>query len=173
MGGFFRFALKVVVAHTVSYFVVGSVAYLTLTREFYEGSRPLFAGFMRTPADPALWAHPMRWFLPAQVARGLILAAVIWPFVPTLRAWRLPRRAAALAGLYLGIGFWAAAVAAPGTLEGFVYLRPEIDLRAQLMVQPEILAQGSILAGWLAWWMGPRQAGEPVKAAPADPNRAC
>lgn len=171
MSGFPRFAAKVVAAHTVSYFVVGSVAYLTLTREFYEGPRPIFATFMRTPAEPELWAHATRWFLPAQLARGVLLAVVLWPFVPTLRTWSVPRRALALAGLYLGIGFWATTVAAPGTLEGLVYLRPEINLRAHLLVQPEILVQGLILAGWLAWWIGPPPRGETVQQASGGQSR--
>lgn len=49
------FAGKVIVAHSVTYFVAGAVAYQFLTRQFYEGASPLFASFMRTPGEPALW----------------------------------------------------------------------------------------------------------------------
>ena len=36
----------------------------------------------------------------------------------------------------------ASAVAAPGTIDGLIYLRPEITPYAHLMVQPEIVVQG-------------------------------
>jgi hypothetical protein len=40
------------------------------------------------------------------------------------------------------IGFWAAAAAAPGNIEGLVYLRPEFGLETVLRVQPEFITQG-------------------------------
>jgi hypothetical protein len=52
----------------------------------------------------------------------------------------------AVAGLYLAIGFWAAAVAAPGNIEGLVYLRPEFSLNVVLLVQPEIIVQGAAMS---------------------------
>jgi hypothetical protein len=55
--------------------------------------------------------------------------------------------------LYLVLGFWASAVAAPGTIDGLIYLRPEITPYAHLMVQPEIVVQGLILGAGVARWM--------------------
>ncbi len=153
---FIGFAVKVMIAHTVTYFVVGSLAYQLITKPFYEGPDPLFAGFMRTPADPALWAHVMRWFLPAQLLRGLLMAAALWPFHSTVAAWSWRRRFLALAGLYFIFGYWATAVAAPGTIEGLVYLRPEFTPRVHLIVQPEILIQAHLWSAWLAAWITPR-----------------
>jgi hypothetical protein len=77
---FLRFAVKVTIAHVVSYFVVGAAAYQLLTKPFYEGEAAVFATFMRTPAEPELWRHAMTWFLPAQVLRGVLIAAVLYPF---------------------------------------------------------------------------------------------
>ena len=155
---FLRFAAKVTVAHVVSYFVVGAAAYQLLTRQFYEGAEPVFAAFMRTPAEPELWQHAMRWFLPGQVLRGVLIAAVLYPFFDTLARWSWRRRFLSISGLYLVLGFWASAVAAPGTIDGLIYLRPEITPYAHLMVQPEIVAQGLILGAWVAFWMAPRPA---------------
>ena len=44
-------------------------------------------------------------------------------------------------------------VAAPGTIDGMIYMRPEITLYAHLLVQPEIVVQGLALCAWVAWWM--------------------
>jgi hypothetical protein len=56
------------------------------------------------------------------------------------------------------LGYWAATVAAPGTIEGMVYMKPAITLYIHFIVQPEIVIQGLALGAWLAWWMPPKQA---------------
>jgi len=63
MKRFVGFAARVTVAHVVTYIGVGALAYSLLTREFFEGSAGLAAQVMRTPAEPALWAHVTRWAL--------------------------------------------------------------------------------------------------------------
>ncbi len=153
---FLSFAAKVTVAHVVSYFVVGAVAYQLLTKPFYEGSNPVFAAFMRTPAEPELWKHAMTWFIPGQLLRGVLIAAVLYPFFDTLRAWGWGKRFLSISGLYLVLAYWASAVAAAGTIEGLIYLRPEITPYTHLMMQPEIVGQGLIFGAWVARWMGHR-----------------
>jgi hypothetical protein len=156
MRRFLIFAAKVTLAHVVTYFIAGALAYSLLTKQFYEGSNPIFATFMRTQAEPDLWSHVMTWFIPAQVLRGALIAAALYPLFDTLSAWSFSKRFFSIAALYLVLGFWAAAVAAPGNIEGLVYLRPTITPYAHLMVQPEIVAQGLALGLWMAWWMAPR-----------------
>jgi hypothetical protein len=155
---FLALAIKVVVAHTVTYFIVGALAYQVLTKTLYEGSDPIFARFMRTPADPDLWRPVMLWFMPAQVLRGLLMAVALYPFYDTLLAWSIRKRFLSLTGLYLIFGYWASAVAAPGTIDGLVYLRPEFTVPTHLIVQPEIILQGAALAWWVARWMGRKHA---------------
>lgn len=153
MKNYIYFSLKTIVAHTVTYFIAGAIAYPLLTKPFYTGPNPVFATFWRTEADPALWAHVTTWFIPAQLLRGLLLALALYPFYNTLIGWSFRKRFFAITGLYLLIGFWAAAVAAPGTIEGLVYMRPEVTLLMHLNVQPEIIAQGLGFGAWLAVWM--------------------
>jgi len=162
---FLNFAAKVTVAHVVSYFVVGAAAYALFTKPFYEGENPIFASFMRTPAEPELWRHAMTWFIPGQILRGALIAAVLYPFFDTLQAWSWRKRFLSISGLYLVLGFWASAVAAPGTIDGMIYLRPEITAHAHWMVQPEIVIQGLVLGAWVARWMG--TPGRPLPARPA------
>jgi hypothetical protein len=64
--------------HIVSYFVVGAASFQLLTKQFYEGSSPVFSTFMRTPAEAELWKHTMTWFIPGQVLRGVLIAAVLY-----------------------------------------------------------------------------------------------
>ena len=153
MKKFLLFALTVILAHTVTYLIVGGIAYPLLTKPFYEGSDPVFTAFMRSPADPDLWQFVMKWFIPAQVLRGLLMAIALYPFYEILKEWNFGKRFLSLAGLYLIFGYWAAAVAAPGTIDGVVYMRPEY-LGTHLIVQPEIVVQGLALAAWVGWWIG-------------------
>jgi hypothetical protein len=154
------FSAKVTAAHVTTYFLAGAIAYPLLTRDFYTGPNPVFASFMRTEAEPELWSHVVRWFLPAQILRGLLIAGVLYPLLDTLKSWSFGRRFLLLAGLYIVLGFWAATVAAPGTIEGMVYLRPFITPYAHLAVQPEIVLQGLALAFIVAGAMmqAPRKA---------------
>ena len=144
------FAGKVIAAHVTTYFLAGALAYNFLIRDFYTGPNPIFATFMRTEAEPALWAHVVRWFLPVQILRGFLMAAVIYPLFDTLKTWSFRKRYLLIAGLYLVLGFWGATVAAPGTLEGMVYMRPSITPEVHLRVQPEIVGQGLALAFFIA-----------------------
>lgn len=59
----------------------------------------------------------------------------------------------------------ASAVAAPGTIDGGIYMRPEISLYAHLMVQPEIVLQGLVLGAWVARWMAPVPQNVPQRPA--------
>ena len=71
---------------------------------------------------------------------------------------------AGLLGVFMSLDFlqiflfWAAAVAAPGTIEGLVYLRPEFTWAVHLRVQPELLLQLAFFSAWVAWWAGPSPA---------------
>ena len=144
------FATKVTAAHVTTYFVAGAVFYQLLTKDFYTGPNPIFAAFMRTEAEPELWAHVTRWFLPAQILRGMLFAAVLYPLFDVLKMWSFAKRFLLIASLYLVFGLWAAAGAAPGTIEGLVYMRPFITPYVHLAVQPEIILQGLGLAALVA-----------------------
>jgi hypothetical protein len=143
---FLTFVAKVIAAQVTTYFLAGAVFYPLLTKPYYEGPNPIFAVFLRTEADMGLFAHVVNWFLPAEILRGILIAAVLYPLYDILKAWSFLKRFLYVASLYLVLGFWAATVPAPGTLEGMVYMRPFITPAVHLRVQPEIILQGLALA---------------------------
>jgi len=55
-------------------------------------------------------------------------------------------------GLYLVLGYWARRSAAPGTIDGLIYLRPEITPYAHLMVQRRSSYSTDLGAWWRAGW---------------------
>lgn len=147
---FLSFVAKVMAAQVTVYFLAGAVFYPLLTKPYYEGPNAIFAVFLRTEADLGMWAHVVNWFLPVEILRGVLIAAVLYPLCDVLKAWTFAKRFLYLAALYLVLGFWAAAAAAPGTLEGMVYMRPFITPAVHLRVQPEIVLQGVAMALFVA-----------------------
>jgi hypothetical protein len=157
------FVAKVIAAHVTTYFLVGAVFYPLLTKPYYVGPNPIFAAFLRTEADRQLWPHVVNWFLPAEILRGFLIAAVLYPLYDVLKAWPFLKRLFYIASLYLVLGFWAATVAAPGTIEGMVYMRPFITPEVHLHVQPEMILQGLALALFIAGaMMEPKMPARPV-----------
>ncbi len=154
---FATFTAKVVAAHVTTYFLAGAVFYSWLTKQYYVGPNPIFATFMRTETEPELWGNVVTWFLPAQLLRGALMAVVLYPLYDVLKAWPFLKRLLYVASLYLIFGFWAATVAAPGTIEGMVYMRPFITPSVHLRVQPEIVLQGLALAVFIAGAMMDRR----------------
>lgn len=147
---FVHFGGNVVLAHFVTTMVVSTITYPTLTKQFYEGPNAVFATFLRTHAQPDLFRHAANWFVPGNLLCGVLIALVLYPFLATFRVWPFRKRFLTISGLYLVLGFWAASAAAPGTITGFVFLRPEITPYAHLMVQPEIVFQGLLFGVWVA-----------------------
>jgi hypothetical protein len=90
--------------------------------------------------------------LPARAVGGLNLhdradaVAVLYPLFDTLKTWSFGKRFVWIGSVYLVFSFWSAAGAAPGTIEGMVYMRPPFTGLVHLKVQPEIIAQGLALA---------------------------
>ena len=158
MRNYFGFVSKYSLAHVVTYMIVGAIAYPLLTKEFYMGANPIFSSFMITENDRELWNIVLIWILPGQILRGLLIGSVIFPFYRTLNEWNYGKRFLALSGLYIVIGFWASAVAAPGTIDGIIYMRPEITWIAHLKFQIEIIIQGLLLSAWMAKWMNKKKA---------------
>jgi hypothetical protein len=151
MSRFVSFAVRVTGAHVVTYIGVGVLDYLLLTREFFDNPSGLAAQVMRTPAEPALWSHVIRWMLPLQVVRGVLIALVLYPFLSTLHSWTYYKRVGAIAGLYVVLGQWASTVAGSGTIEGWLILRPEFTAPGIVVkAMIEGLVQGVAFAALLA-----------------------
>jgi hypothetical protein len=156
MKNFLNFSGKLIVVHVVTYYTIGALAYRLITWRFYTGLKSVFSSFMVMQTDPVLWPKVMIWILPGQILRGLLMAVALYPFFDILCKWKYLKRWIVIAGIYIIFGFWASCVAAPGTIDGMIYMRPEITSEVHLLVQPEIILQGLLLSAWIAKWMKPK-----------------
>jgi hypothetical protein len=149
----YRFVLKVTVVSTVAYLVAGLFAYRLLTKRFYVGDDAIFAGFLRSEADPILWRHVMTWQFPVLVARGLLISLALLPFRAALSSFTLRARVLSLFGLFFVLLHMAAAAPSPSNLEGIVYMRPEFTgIGPFLLTQPEMIFQSLLFALGTGLW---------------------
>ncbi len=150
MKKFFQFSSRVIVAHTVTYIGVGVLAFIFLTREFFDPNG-IAAQIMRTPYQHDLWRHVTIWMLPFQILRGFLIATVLFPFLACLHSWPYWKRVVIIAGLYIVLGQWASAVAGSGTIEGWLILKPEFTtFPVVIKAMVEGFIQGLALSTWIS-----------------------
>lgn len=131
--------------HTVTYFVMGALAYSFL--DYAERfARPELACWMRPTSDPLVMAGPL-----FQPLRGLLFGLFIWPFRDLIfgerRGWLL------LGSLLVGIGILNTYGPAPGSIEGMIYTVIPIpdQLAGWLEVIPQALLYAFVLHAWITY----------------------
>lgn len=152
--GFAHLATKTVVCHTLTYMVMGALAYHFLD----------YAAIIKNPYSlmKPVTSYWVIFGAPLQVLRGVLFATVFWLFRGQLFGQR--KGWLRMAWLLIGIGILGTFAAPPGSLEGFIYRTiPTLDqLRGYLEVVPQALLLSALLcywvnhAGkrWLSWTLG-------------------
>jgi hypothetical protein len=139
---FIVFALRVIVVHTVTYFVFGII----MSNVFDYGEifkREIIRDYMLPVNEHNVLVGP---FL--QPIRGLIFAIGLWP----LRSLLLERKRGWLIlwGLLVTVGILSTPAASPGSVEGMLYSK--LPMWYHLIGYPEIMLQTLVFSIWLVWW---------------------
>ena len=153
---FWRLTVKIIVVHTVTYFIMGllALAFLDYGTAFAE---PVTREYMRQVNDPIVALGPALQFI-----RGVLFAAAFYP----LRGILFGRRNGWLIMwlLLVSLGILSTFGAAPGSVEGLLYTRMPIAL--QISGWLEVMLQALLLSvilffwvnhpekKWLAWALG-------------------
>jgi hypothetical protein len=135
--------VKTTVIHTVTYFVIGALAFALLGYATTY-SDPAVARALRPTSDPWVAAGPL-----FQVLRGALFGVAFYP----LREVVFARRNGWLT-LWLVlvvVGILSPFGSAPGSIEGAVYT--VLPLWFHLSSLPEILIQSGLLAFLTAYWL--------------------
>ncbi len=140
---FHDLALKTIVVHTMTYSVMGMLAFTVLNyaREF---ARPELACWLRQTSDPVVMAGPL-----FQPIRGFIFALVFFPLRNVLFAdkfgWLV------MSWILIGVGVLSTFGPTPGSVEGMIYTR--VPLHSQLVGWLEVVPQALLLSGVLCYWI--------------------
>jgi hypothetical protein len=138
---FFPLAVKTVVCHTITYMVMGGLAYHFLH----------YADFINNPCS-GMRPVTSLWVIfgpPMQVFRGVLFASVFYFFREQLfeskNGWLR------MAWLLIGIGILGTFAAPAGSLEGFIYTT--VPIAMQLRGYLEIVTQALLLSALLCYWV--------------------
>jgi hypothetical protein len=136
---FLKFALILILAQVVTYFVAGLVAFFVInSSEFYPPS-PNALRYLKDPHDPSV----QLWYLPAQALRGLLFAVVIFPVRQRILDFGIWMGGLAIAGFIIVMGFIAAS---GGMIEHFVFFKAaDYPLKFAVLTFVEVLIQAALL----------------------------
>jgi hypothetical protein len=139
--GFLSLAAKTAVCHTLTYFIMGALAYNFL--HYAELIARPCSG-MRPITDPLVRAGSL-----FQPLRGVLFAAVFYPIRERLfgvkNGWLL------MGWMLVALGILGTFAAAPGSMEGLIYLTAPVA--EQLRGYLEIATQAVLLSALLCYWV--------------------
>jgi hypothetical protein len=138
---FLPLAAKTVVCHTITYLIMGALAYHFLH----------YADFINKP-DSGMRPVTNIWVIlgaPLQVFRGILFASVFYPFRERLfgkrDGWLL------MAWMLIGVGILGTFAAPAGSLEGLIYTTTPflIQMRGYLEIVTQALLMSTLLCFWV------------------------
>lgn len=118
---YLTFSLVFVVSHAVAYTVAGSIA-LSFSKDIYK-TKERYATFLRDMSEKAESRHVSRWFLPAQIVRGVLMSLVLFPLLPSIAAQSFGLNIAFFSGLMFVYTHLAAVSPFMDNIEGLVYFK--------------------------------------------------
>ncbi|GIV65698.1 MAG: hypothetical protein AB1457_09760 [Chloroflexota bacterium] len=139
---FLAFAGKVIVVHTVTYFLFGMI----MSKVFDYGEifqQEIIRDFMRPIDSTSVFLGPL-----LQPVRAFLFALGLWPLRKTILEHR--RGWLTLWVIFVIFGILGTPAAAPSSLEGVIYSK--LPLWYHLLGLPEILLQTLTFSIVLVWW---------------------
>lgn len=139
---FLGFTLRVIIAHTLTYFVFGII--MSNVFNYAEIFKQAVIRDYMLPIDQ----HNVLIGPFMQPIRGLIFAIGLWPIrnflIEKKRGWLT------LWGLLVTIGILSTPAASPGSIEGMLYTK--LPMWYHWIGYPEITLQTLAFSIWLIWW---------------------
>ena len=148
-------------AHVVTYLVAGTVAYFLIYEAQMEAGVFDPLTLMRNPNNPDEWRHVETWLFLAQALRGVLFGVTLLPFVAALAQRAFLGRFITLLILLLTFSVWSVTMPGPGSIEGWLYLKPNSgpNLPNSLLGYIEVPAQLAVFSAVVSWWIGKHKAG--------------
>lgn len=120
---YIRFTLFFILAHSLSYMIAGAIA-LQISKDIYE-NKSRHCDFLRDMSDEKEKGYVGKYFLPAQILRGLLLAVVLFPLLGEIKELSFIMQFVFFGLLVFIYTHLAAASPFIDNIEGFVYFKKE------------------------------------------------
>lgn len=145
------FIIGFIIIHTLAYIVAGAIA-LKMSGDLYREQARVM-DFNRDMSNKRESSHVEKYFIPAQIIRGLLMAIVLIPIVNLLGGISFIPRFAFLAGIMIIYADLACANPFSHNIEGFVYMKERyLDRKILPKLYFETFTHG-ILFGILSAWL--------------------
>lgn len=118
---YLMFSFWFIIIHSFAYTIAGMLA-LKISKDLYEEKNRLL-DFLRDMSDESESNHVSRWFIPAQILRGLLMSIVLYPILGLLGELSFVSRFIFFSGLMFVYTDFACAVPFPNNIEGFIYIK--------------------------------------------------
>ncbi|MDZ4725222.1 MAG: hypothetical protein SH817_03650 [Leptospira sp.] len=135
-----------IICHLISYFAVSIPYYHLVMKGYYSGVNAPFAKFLVTESNTELWIRAMSLFFPVQILSAVLFSVLLI----SLYDWML--RQSFLKSVFIVfwckgiIGGLASVLPSPGTLEGYLFMIPEITNQIHILVAIEVSLQALLIA---------------------------
>lgn len=142
-----KITIQFIFSHLSAYLLVSIPYFQLVMKEYYEGDSAVFPLFLITANDGAAWSRAMTWLIPTLVLQAILMVSfliVIWDW---FRTQSFGKQMFVLVWMRTVLGGLAAISPAVGSLEGMVFLIPEVSLSIHLYVIFEIFLQSLVQAG--------------------------
>lgn len=144
------FSFWFIIIHTFSYTFAGALA-LRISSDLYEEQKRLI-DYVRDMSVESDKSHVEKWFLPAQIVRGLLMSMVLYPILGSLGETSYFLRVIFLSSLMFVYTDVGSAIPFPHNIEGLVYMKPKyLNRRAMGKLYLEMVIY-SIVFGLLTGW---------------------
>lgn len=147
---YLKFVSLFTIIHVIAYTLAGSLA-LKISKDIYE-SRGRVCTFLRDMGDKEESLHVTKYFLPAQLLRGVLMGVVLLPVLSKILDMTIVGRILFLSGIMFVYSHIAAASAFIDNIEGLVYFkRKYIGIKSFLKFQFEMVLYTLIFSTSLSW----------------------
>ncbi len=144
---YLAFSLWFIVFHLGAYVLAGAIA-LRISKEIYEGKSRVM-DYLRDMSKAEESKHVHKWFIPAQLLRGLLLSVVLYPVLGVLGELDLGLRFVFLGGLFFVYTHLASAAPCLDNIEGLVYMKKRYLIKSSFWKFQFEMVVYSLLLGFL------------------------
>ncbi|TGN05276.1 hypothetical protein [Leptospira bandrabouensis] len=142
-----KITIQFIFSHLSAYILVSIPYFQLIMKDYYEGENAVFPLFLITANDGAAWSRAMTWLFPTLIIQAILMVSfllVIWDWFCTQT---FGKQMFVLVWMRTVLGGFAAISPSVGSLEGMVFLIPEVSISIHLYVIFEIFLQSLVQVG--------------------------